>query len=182
MRRLCRPPPPIRHVTVGRFGAAQFRPPSPLLKKGFLAWISLIWRVLATSTLRPFEGCGKTRFLGRKSVPRDLVIGFVPLRCLHPLLSLPLPDVFCFFCHSGASGSPYSVFCFFGWLRRRFCEYPYSWAPQESQGQLASSRTLSLCFVLFSFSGNLAGVSVILGRYSLLFLCAVCPCFPRVVS
>ena len=85
-------------------------PAVPVVKKGFLACISLIWRVLATSTLRPFEGCGKTRFLGRKSVPRDLVIGFVPLRCLHPLLSLPLPDVFCFFCHSGASGSPYSVF------------------------------------------------------------------------
>lgn len=67
---------------------AQFRPPPPMC---LLAWISLCRRVLVTSTLRPFVGCGKTRFLGRKSLPRNLVIGFVQLRSLHPLFSLPLP-------------------------------------------------------------------------------------------
>ena len=84
---------------------------------------------------------------------------------------------------------PCSVFCFFAWLRSRFCVHPYPWAPQGSSAirrqqalALASLRTLSLCFVLFSFLGNLAGVLGSPGCYSLLFLCAVCLCFRRVVS
>ena len=33
-------------------------------------------------------------------------------------------QTFCFFCHSGTSGFPYSLICFFGWLRCRFCALP----------------------------------------------------------